>query len=226
MAKQQKRAVLFANGDFPGAKRFIKQIMEDDLLIAVDGGLSHMTRFGLCPDLIIGDLDSANMDDVSFFESQGVEIRKFPRDKNETDLELAIETVLEMNLSTIWVIAALGNRLDQTLASIFLLTRSDLTNVDIRLIDGEQEVFIIRQSALIIGEPGQRISLLPLGGPVFGIHTEGLKYPLMNETLFPDQTRGISNLMTGSTAFVDIQHGSLICIHEMLEPSERSCHHD
>ncbi|MEA3326295.1 MAG: thiamine diphosphokinase [Chloroflexota bacterium] len=217
MSVKQNKAVLFTNGDFPGAERLVNRLGNDDFLVAVDGGLSHMTRHNLCPDLIIGDLDSANPGDVSLFEAQGVDIRKFPQDKNETDLELALEAVLEMNLHTIWITAAFGNRLDQTLGNIFLLARGDLAKVDIRLIDGHQEVFLIRQSTSIIGEPGQRVSLLPLGSPVYGIHTKGLIYPLVGETLFPDRTRGISNRMNSTTASIAVQQGLLICIHEMIE---------
>ena len=222
MTLKHNKAVLFANGDFPGPERLLNQIADGDFLVAVDGGLSHMTRHGLSPNLIIGDLDSANPDDVSRFKAQGVDIRKFPREKNETDLELALEAVLEMGFHTIWITAAFGKRLDQTLGNIFLLSSDDLANCDIRLLDGQQEVFLIRQSASITGEPGQRVSLLPFGSPAKGIRTEGLKFPLVDETLFPDQTRGISNRMNGTTASITIQQGLLICIHEMFEETERS----
>jgi len=209
MTLKHNKAVLFANGDFPCPERLLNQIADGDFLVAVDGGLSHMTRHGLSPDLIIGDLDSANPDDVSRFKAQGVDIRKFPREKNETDLELALAAVLEMSFHTIWITAAFGKRLDQTLGNIFLLSSDDLANCDIRLIDGQQEVF-----------------LLPFGSPAKGIHTEGLKFPLANETLFPDQTRGISNRMNGATASITIQQGLLICFHEMIEETERSNQYD
>jgi thiamine pyrophosphokinase len=120
-----------------------------------------------------------------------------------------------MSPATIWITAALGKRLDQTLGSIFLLNKPDLGIVDIRLIDGHQEVFLVRKSASFQGAPGQRVSLLPLVGPVQGIHTVGLKYPLLDETLYPHKSRGISNQMTSNTASLTIKRGVLICIHEL-----------
>lgn len=214
MNKNMKKVLLFANGDFPAPDRLIDQINQDDYLIAVDGGLGHMTRLVLTPDLIIGDLDSANEQDVAKFQAQGVEVNKFPVDKDETDLELALNAALKMDPTVIWIVAALGNRLDQTLGNIFLLTRPDLAGYDIRLVDGQQEVFLIRQSARVSGKTGQRLSLLPLHGPAEGIHTEGLLFPLKNETLYPHKTRGISNRLIKPTATVTLEKGLLLCIRE------------
>jgi thiamine pyrophosphokinase len=57
------------------------------------------------------------------------------------------------------------------------------------------------------------VSLLPLGGPAVGIRTQGLLYPLKDETLYPDRARGISNELTTSSALVTLEAGLLICIH-------------
>ena len=217
----QIKTILFANGTFPAAEKFISQIGDSDYLVAVDGGLSHMVQHGLTPNLIIGDLDSANPDDVSRFEAQGVTVRKFSCDKNETDLELALEAALNMHPATIWITGVFGKRLDHTLGNIFLLTRPGLENIDIRLIDGGQEVFLVHRSAIILGVPGQRVSLMPLGGPVDGIQTEGLKYPLVDETLYPEKSRGISNQMTGHSASITTQQGLLICFHELNVNDEK-----
>ncbi len=47
--KNYKRAVLFANGDFPEATSLT--IEDDDFLVAVDGGLRHLLQLGLTPQL-------------------------------------------------------------------------------------------------------------------------------------------------------------------------------
>jgi len=222
MTHDNYRIVLFANGDLPLPNQFKADLNEEDFLIAVDGGLHHLSALDLTPDLIIGDLDSADRDEVDRLATLGVAVRSFPPEKDETDLELALDAALEMNPHIIWIAGALGKRLDQTLGNIFLLTQSKLFNVDVRLVDGTRQVFLIRNSVVIQGEPGQRISLLPLNGPVTGIRTTGLKYPLEDETLYPDRTRGISNCLTKSSAKVTIQKGFLLCIHQTTQPTERS----
>ncbi len=220
MTDNAKRAVLFANGHLPEAERFRAMIAEGDLLVAVDGGLRHLIALGLTPGLIIGDLDSADPADVHRFQAKGVEVRKFPSHKNQTDLELALDAALETGAQSIRVAAALGGRLDQTLGNIFLLTQPQLSAVDVRLVDGCQEVLLIRDRVTLPGQSGQTVSLLPLLGPVTGVLTTGLAYPLRRETLYPDHTRGISNQMTGDTCQIEIESGVLLCIHQLTPSSQ------
>ena len=213
MAKDNQRFVLFVNGELKSPEKLRSQLHPADTLIAVDGGLRHLTKLGLTPDLILGDLDSADPAEVTKFEAQGVPVCRYPPEKDETDLELGIEAALEEGAASIWIVAALGDRLDHTLGNIFLLTQPRLADLDVRLVDGEQEVFLIRDETTLTGQPGQIVSLIPLLGPVPGITTGQLAYPLRHETLYPDKTRGISNMMTAKTATVSIDNGILLCIH-------------
>jgi thiamine pyrophosphokinase len=218
MTNKYQKIVLFANGELPEPDNVARWINKEDFLIAVDGGLNHMTSLGLKPNLIIGDMDSIEQDTLESFYKQDVVIEKHPTDKDQNDLELAIRAAVEMKPETIWIIAALGNRIDQTLANIYLLTREDLIGIDTHLVDGLRDVFIIRKEAIITGIQGQLVSLIPILGPVKGITTEGLKYPLNNETLYPDKTRGISNRLSSTHAKITVEDGLLLCIHKLTNP--------
>jgi len=214
MTEPSPKIVLFVNGDLPSPENILSYITPEDVLIAVDGGLDHLTRLELKPDLIIGDLDSADPDQIQRFRSQGVEIRQHPTHKDETDLELALNHALSLSPAPIWIVAAFGKRLDHTLGNIFLLLRSEFEGLDVRLVDGTQEVFLIHHQATIEGQVGQRLSLLPINGPATEIYTTGLQYPLQGETLFPERSRGISNRITSPPATVTLTQGVLLCIHE------------
>jgi len=165
MSPDPKRIILSANGPLPNPRAILPIIEKGDFLIAVDGGLRHITNLGLTPNLIIGDLDSADPDLIQSLKTQDVEIRKHPAEKDQTDLELGIQSALAMKPKSIRVLGALGGRIDQTLGNIFLLTKPELAEIDIRLVDGTQEVFLIRDAAKLQGQPGQRVSLLPLRQP-------------------------------------------------------------
>ncbi len=208
-----KRTVIFVNGRLRSAQRLAALLRPDDWRIAADGGLRHLRRLNLAPHLLIGDLDSVTEEDVQWAASLGAEVRRYPREKDETDLELALRAAVQGGSREILLAAALGGRLDQTLGNLFLLMRPELDGLDVRLEDGHEEVFLIRGPVELHGRKGDVVSLLPLNGPAEGVTTRDLQYPLRAETLYPDGTRGISNVMLGSTAGVALSAGLLLCIH-------------
>lgn len=209
----QPRAVIFANGELDASVFASRVLQPGDTLIAADGGLRHLRRLGLNPDQIVGDLDSISEQDLTQLQLEGCFIERHPTDKDATDLELALKWALENGFTIIRVAAALGGRLDQTLANVMLLTDPAHAELDLRLDDGWEEVSVIRSQAIIEGTLGDRVSLLALGGLAEGVQTESLRYPLREENLYPAQTRGISNLMLADRARVQIRSGQLLCIH-------------
>jgi thiamine pyrophosphokinase len=208
-----KRAVLFANGVMPQAALILPCLRPDDFFIAVDGGLRHLRNLYKTPDLLIGDLDSATTAEVEGASMQGIEVRRYKSDKDETDLELALLAAIEKGFDEILIIAALGGRLDHTLGNLNLLTHPLLAGVKVTIEDGSEEIFIIRDSAEISGSPGDVVSLIAMQGKVIGVETRELKYPLRHETLYQEKGRGISNVMLGDRAGVSIESGLLLCIH-------------
>jgi thiamine pyrophosphokinase len=212
-----KRAVIFANGLLPDDAAASELIRPDDLLIAADGGARHMTRLRLLPKLLVGDLDSLEPREVWALERAGTEVRRYPVEKDETDLELALREAHGLGCREIIVLAGMGGRMDQTLGNLYLLLQPALVTADARLDDGCVEAFWVRHRAVLRGQPGDTVSLLPMLGPVEGIMTRGLRYPLRGDTLYPEHTRGISNEMIETEATVAVAQGLLLCVHERIK---------
>ena len=208
-----QRIIIFANGDLPDLNKARALLRAEDFIICADGGTRHALALGLKPDLVIGDMDSIQKDQWQQLEQVGVSIELYPRDKNETDLELAITSAIEHEPNEIIIVAALGGRLDQTLANITLLNTTQYATRNIRLDDGVEEIFFCRDQVQVQGRSGDIISLIPWGKPVHGIQTSGLRWALESETLFPEKTRGISNEMLSKKASIRIQSGNLLVIH-------------
>lgn len=208
-----QRIIIFANGELPDLEKARTLLQRDDYIICADGGTRHALALDVKPDLIIGDMDSAEKDQLQKFQEAEASMELFPHDKNETDLELAIHRAVEMNPAQIIIIAGLGGRLDQTLANITLLTDIRLSNIDIRLDDGVEESFLCRDQVQVSGRTGDIVSLIPWGGAVSEVQTTNLKWPLHRETLYPDRTRGISNEMLGESATISIGSGLLLIVH-------------
>jgi len=215
------RIVIFANGELPNIEKARAIVKADDYVICADGGTHHALALGVIPHLVIGDMDSATKDEVQRLKKADVPIELYPRDKNETDLELALNRGLEQKPTSMLIIAALGNRLDQTLGNISLLSDSRLATLDCRLDNGVEEVLFCRDSSRVEGRRGDIVSLIPWNGAVKGIRTHGLRWPLNNETLYPDKTRGISNEMLDAVAEVNIEVGLLLIIHRCLQKGKQ-----
>ncbi len=214
------KAYIFANGDFPHPNFVQQMIREDDLLIAADAGYYHIRQIGLVPTVVIGDLDSIHADDRDILLTEKIPTIKYPVNKDETDLDLCLRYALEMDVEEIIITGAFGGRVDQILGNMMILNDPKLTNKKVKLEDGITEAFFIGPGREIVGKPGDTISLIPWGVPVTGITTIGLQYPLKGETLFPNQSRGISNRMTTNICTIGFDQGTLFCVHIRNEREE------
>jgi len=208
-----QRIVIFANGELPNIDKARSILRDDDYIICADGGTRHASSLDLKPALVIGDMDSIDSALLQKLQADGVSIELYPRDKNETDLELAINKSIELEPKEIIIVAALGGRIDQALGNIALLSNIQLSTLNIKLDDGAEEIFFCRDQVKVYGRSEDIVSLIPWQGAVNGIQTENLRWSLDNETLHPDKTRGISNEMTDDVANIKISSGMLLVVH-------------
>lgn len=208
-----QRVVIFVNGNIPDIDRVRPLVRPTDLVVAADGGSRHALALGLVPSLVIGDLDSINNSDRIKLEAAGTEIRQFPRSKDETDFELVLNYVISSGFTEILIVAALGNRLDQTLGNLALLADPSLAGLDIRVDDGAEQAWFVRSRARVDGHSGDVVSLVPWGAPVTGVTTTGLRWSLKGEILHPFKTRGLSNELLGESASISFESGLLLVVH-------------
>lgn len=216
-----QRAVIFINGVLPDPALVRGLLKPDDYIIAVDGGTHHILELGLSPSIIIGDLDSLSDGEKKIVEGRKIRTLIFSADKDETDLELAMNFAVESGYQNVLLVGALGRRLDQTLGNLSLLTNPSLSKVNLRMDDGLEEVIYIDKKGTIQGMAGDLVSLVPWGGDVTGITTRGLRWALKSETLFSHKTRGISNQLLSEDASVTINSGHLLVIHRRKDYSTK-----
>ena len=214
------RYVIIANGDAPSAETIRRWLRTGagDRLICADGGCRVALRHGLRPDHAIGDFDSLSEVDFQQLRQHGVDIQRHPPQKNETDLELALQLAISQCASEIVILGALGGRLDHEMANLMLLAMPGLNQTPVIIGGEELEVHSIdaRQKSATLhlhGHAGDTVSLIPYGGNALGIVTHGLQYPLRQEALRVGPARGVSNVMTQDQARIDVADGLLLCIH-------------
>jgi thiamine pyrophosphokinase len=191
-----------------------------DVVIAADGGSILANRLGITPSLIIGDLDSTSTVLLNKYSELGVEIRKYDHNtKWETDTELALLAALEYAPQRIFVLGAIGGRLDHSLANVLLLTHPAFADRDVHILDGNNELFLAKpnQWNSIKGGATDMVSLLPIGVAAEAVTTRGLHWPLARETLVAGKARGVSNRISdAATAAVRYNAGLLLVaiVHE------------
>jgi thiamine pyrophosphokinase len=210
------RAIIIANGEFTAQDAARAAFRPDDLLIAADGGLRHFRALGQRPHLVIGDLDSITSEERAMLNAEDIPVEQHPAEKDETDLELALLYAARQNAAPIVVLGGFGRRVDMTLANLMLLTHPQLANVRVEFWSGAQTVWLIRPpGAEVRGQPGDTLSLLPLGGDAIGVTTRGLFYPLRDEPLAFGSARGVSNVLTTAPAHVALRAGLLVAVHTL-----------
>jgi len=206
--------IIFANGE-PITGTAVEAVLASPAyVIAADGGTRLARLANHHVDLLIGDMDSMSPTDWAYIEQQSCDVRRFPAEKNETDLELALIAAVEQNPKSIWIIGATGGRVDQTIANIYLLNLPILANVPVYIVAGEQTSYLLAAGTHeITGHAGDTVSLIPLGGDVLGISTQGLQYQLTNETLMYGPARGVSNVIQSSPVQVSFAQGQVLVVH-------------
>ena len=208
--------LLVANGELNHGLMLDRLLnsLDSPRVICADGGALHARALGLSPHTIIGDLDSLTAVQVADFKASGAEIIRYPPEKDETDLELALHYCWRMDWADVHVLAGLGGRFDQTLANILLLTHPDFREMRINFVDGDQRVRLLTPGRhQVSGARGDTISLLPLSAAAEGVATRGLRYRLDGESLPLGPARGISNVMLGDRADVALSAGLLLVVH-------------
>jgi len=210
------RAIIVANGELIKPETYLLEIEQSDITIAVDGGTRHCRSLGLEPTVVIGDLDSTSVDDQQAIkDNEKIQLIVYPRDKDLTDLELALQYAKKIGVTDVFLIGLFGGRMDQTIANILLLTREDWRDISMIILNGHETAYMMRenQSLTLGGKVGDIVSLIPLSPNVFVTETHGLRWQLIDTQMFFGTTLGISNEMTKDYFQIQIGIGNLMVIH-------------
>ena len=205
-----RTAIVFCAGG--PARASLPGVPRDASVIAADGGVAEAERLGFHVDLLVGDLDSAEPTAVARVEAGGGSVQRHPRDKDASDLELAMEAGLDAEVRRIVVVGGDGGRLDHLLGNAFLLGSFRWAGVEIDAVFGDATLHVIRDDRTVDGVPGELISLYAVGGPARGVTTEGLRWSLHDAELAPGSTLGLSNEFVGPNARVRLADGVILAI--------------
>lgn len=216
------RAIIIASGDFNKKSAVLSSINEGDQIIAADGGAHHCLAAGLWPDIVIGDMDSITTSLLNKLRDHGSQLILYPQDKDQTDLELALNLAAEKGFHEVLILGSYGGRLDQSLANILLLIKDEWKDMRFTISNEPDTAYLMRgkDELSIRGHPGDIVSLIPLTPIVEEVSTQGLRWPLERAILKLGNTLSVSNEILDSTAHVQIGAGYMLLIHREAKSQE------
>jgi thiamine pyrophosphokinase len=182
-------SVLIANGKKPNNKKILEILKNAKNVICIDNGYELASELNITPSIVIGDLDSV---DINKINKSILVIRE--EDQNTNDLEKTFNYCLSKNIKNIILVGATGERDDQNLATILIsLDYIELLNIEIlsdlysiKFVNGEREFET---------ESKAEVSLISMDKENI-ITTRGLRYNLEKSKL-SSATHGISNYSIG-----------------------------
>lgn len=164
--------------------------------IAADGGIRHAEALALTPQLWLGDFDSAQSPLREKFRA--VPQRHFPREKNKTDGELAIDAALAQNAASLILCGAFGGaRADHSLLHMTLAVRLAQSGIACLLTDGETEGTPLIKGDYEFDFPEGSIFSLIGFTEIEGLTIRGAKWNLENQTLEFGSSLALSNESCG-----------------------------
>ena len=182
-------SVLIANGKKPKNKKIIEILKNAKNVICVDNGYELASELNITPSVVIGDLDSVDINKIS----KDILIIK-DEDQNTNDLEKTLNYCLSKNIRDIILVGATGERDDQNLATI-LVSLEYIEQLNIEILSDLYSIEFVNGERDFEATPMREISLISMDKENI-ITTQGLKYNLEKSKL-SSTTHGISNYSIG-----------------------------
>ena len=203
-------AILVVAG-IPPREAFLREVLKNldyQRLYAADGGANILKEVDVLPDVIVGDLDSISKDSKTYYVDRGVRLETFPREKDFSDTELALDYLLKEGQKEVIVLGALGGRADHHLANTFLLPAFGRRGMNLHLLDECNLISYIKRGEYVIPQvENAYLSFFALGESGLSLSLEGVKYPLTKKQLSLGSSLCLSNRFTEDYARIEIFDG-------------------
>lgn len=210
----EKKCIVIGAGDLTvGAV----QVREEDLVIAVDGGVNYCGVLEIEPDIILGDFDSVNDAQreaiIKLKEEIPERVVVLKPEKDDTDMLAALKLGLEKGYDYFLIYGATGGRLEHTLANIQCLLFLKEHDAVGYLMDGSGMIFVMKNEEVKLRDNLEGyFSLFSLGKEAKGVTIKGMKYELEDYTMTNAFPIGVSNEFVGKEASVSVRDGELVGI--------------
>ena len=197
----EKTCYIFGAGDFFG---FHKKIHEQDLVLAADGGYEYALQLSIKVDKLIGDFDSIRTSSLP--DDRII----YPKEKDDTDMLLALKYGLEHHYRKFENFGGLGGRFDHSLANLQALCFLNEHHATGTLHGDHYTLTTLKNGTLSLPTKKEGyISIFSLSDCSIGVTIENLKYTVKNAVLNRTFPLGVSNAFIGKPATICVKNGTL-----------------
>ena len=204
------KAYIFCAGEYPEKA---PEIPENGYVVAADAGLDRLRKYGIRPDLAVGDFDSLRGE-----LPEGVEIIRHPVMKDDTDSALALWEARRRGAEEIWLCGALGGRLDHCYANLTLAAAAAREGCPVYMPGRDISALAVGEGRVLFpGAARGRLSLFAACGDAV-ITERGLKYALDRRRVPEGVTLGVSNEFTGAMAEITVHAGAALIMWDAENP--------
>lgn len=201
------RIVIVAGGILE--KTLLEEIQSARYVIGVDWGAYWLITNSVIPDIAIGDFDSVNHKEFQLIKQRVKEVKEYPKEKDFTDTELAVEHALSLHPTEVIIYGAIGSRLDHTMGNMQLL--ETLNEIGI-IRDSNNEVRIVSGRLVLKKDQRDRyVSLLPITETI-EVTLTGFIYDISKTIIHRGHTLGISNEIREDKAVIEVHRGKTLVI--------------
>ncbi len=207
---EQKREIYVVIGSAPVKENPLDRFeREGCFVVCADGGYDTAARFGIRPDLLIGDFDS-----VQSPLPDGVETIRLKVEKDDTDLMAAVKEGVRRGFSSFLLTGVLGGeRFDHSFANLCVLQYLCVLGCKALIDQDRCRVFLLRSGRLALsGEKGSTVSVFPFGCASCEVSYTGLQYPLTHAMLTSEEPHGVSNRVEEDYAQIVVHSGYVLII--------------
>ena len=198
----QEPALIIANGASCSFE-LLGQLLEwSPIVVVLDSAMERVLQLDIKVDVLLGDFDGDFNPEIYKEKQYPLEIVHTPN-QDKTDLEKALDYLVEKGHKAVNIVWATGKRADHTITNITNIIRYR-NKLKIVILDDHSKIFLLPNKFEKWYTANTPISLIPIG-KVFGITTKNLFYPLQNEELTMGYRTGSSNHVT-KDGIVSITH--------------------
>lgn len=181
-------------------------------VVAADAGVSLALALGWDVDVAIGDFDSICPEVLGQLVDDGVDVRPYPRDKDQTDLELALGVALDQAPARVLVTGLEGGRPDHALANLLVAASERFAGLDVELALGGARAWVVRGQLCGAVPVGTVLSVVPVHGAAT-VSFRGVRWPLDHQLLAAGSTRGVSNEVADPVIDLVVHDGTALCFN-------------